>query len=100
MKPAFEIELVGNWVHGCPARKLFFLILRQLYADLVRNGACQAALQVEDIDIRRSPAGGYHVSYLNNLAEGKNDAEKYDSNTDGTASEEMSSEEQKLSKRL
>jgi hypothetical protein len=35
------------------------------------------ALEVEDIDIRRSPVGGYHVSYINDLALGINKAEQY-----------------------
>jgi hypothetical protein len=33
------------------------------------------AFDVDDIDIRRSPAGGYHGTYLNTLAFGKNKAE-------------------------
>jgi hypothetical protein len=33
-------------------------------------------LNVEDMDIRRSPAGGFHVAYLNGLAVGENSIEE------------------------
>jgi hypothetical protein len=33
-------------------------------------------MNVDDIDIRRSPAGGFHVSYLNGMAQGNNSVEE------------------------
>jgi hypothetical protein len=35
-------------------------------------------LNVEDLDIRRSPAGGYHVTYMHGLANGESSMEDYD----------------------
>jgi hypothetical protein len=46
------------------------------------------AFDVDDIDIRRSPAGGYHGTYLNTLAFGKNKADStVASGTQGHASQ-------------
>jgi hypothetical protein len=39
-------------------------------------------LNVEDMDIRRSPAGGYHVTYMQGLAVGENSMEDYDDDDD------------------
>jgi hypothetical protein len=46
-------------------------------------------MNVDDIDIRRSPAGGFHVSYLNDLAHGKNEWDEEDDSgtTSGSGSD-------------
>ena len=97
--------------------KIFFTIcivykLRTLtYEDLQQGKNNDVRLHSFDFEIEAlthtnsmstSPFGplnrGYHVSYLNNLAEGKNDAESYFSEageTENTVSEEISPEDPK-----
>ena len=52
-----------------------------------------AALQqfdVEDIDLRRSPPGGWHGTYMNKLAYGQNDADVDTPTTKGSYKDNFS----------
>ena len=68
---------------------LYFIMMRNMKKKRAeaQKSSIFAALQqfdVEDIDLRRSPPGGWHGTYMNKLAYGQNDADVDTPRTDGS----------------